>query len=655
MAEFKLGRIRFVWKNNWATDTVYYKDDVVAYGGKIYITVIGHTSAADFFTDLDLTPSKWNLISDGQTWKGDWAPQERYNPNDIVRYGPRLYICQAVHTSAQDSTIGLESDISNWELFADGLEFKGDWTAVTNYRINDTVKYGGATYVCTDDHTSSATDTTGLEADQDKWALLNQGFDWKQDWAAGARYKKNDVVKFGGTLWIATVYHTSSGTFGLDSANWEKFVEGIQYEDRWLPNSFYQPGDIVRYGGNQYIAKTDNNASRPTTEADWDLFSSGFRFLGDWNDDSALEVYEPGDVVRLGGYTYRCTVEHSNQQPPNVDYWDRMNSGFEWRSEWMDDKEYYLGDIVRYGDNSYVCIKGHISEGDDYSSLSSGDEGSRPDLADSGQFWSVMAIGSEASVLTTKGDMVYYSGTAPTRLPIGQDGQILTVSKEGIPKWEFLGNQNDVYYVAEHGQDLPSPIYGKNWDRPFKTIRYATQQIDKGAKVPKAKHLLELNRRFIQREITEWTKYQVTEGNAPFTVNFDFDTKKCERDMGLLVDAFVWDITHGGNERTRAAANSYVTETVDSPYLQQKAETVASINYGMGLIQNVLAQTAPAANYQTLNGDNSTAVVEQHFITEYGNQATVEYEGTISGVSTGASDSSPADGSGGNNAYGGGY
>ena len=43
MAEFKLGRIRFVWKNDWATGTVYYKDDVVAYGGKIYICVTGHT------------------------------------------------------------------------------------------------------------------------------------------------------------------------------------------------------------------------------------------------------------------------------------------------------------------------------------------------------------------------------------------------------------------------------------------------------------------------------------------------------------------------------------------------------------------------------------------------------------------------------------
>ena len=61
MAEFKLGRIRFVWKNNWASTTTYYKDDVIAYGGKMYLCVVGHTSASDFFTDLDVSPSKWNL------------------------------------------------------------------------------------------------------------------------------------------------------------------------------------------------------------------------------------------------------------------------------------------------------------------------------------------------------------------------------------------------------------------------------------------------------------------------------------------------------------------------------------------------------------------------------------------------------------------
>lgn len=48
MAEFKLGRIRFVWKGAWATPTAYVKDDVVRVGGKVYICTTGHTSSADF-------------------------------------------------------------------------------------------------------------------------------------------------------------------------------------------------------------------------------------------------------------------------------------------------------------------------------------------------------------------------------------------------------------------------------------------------------------------------------------------------------------------------------------------------------------------------------------------------------------------------------
>ena len=31
MAEFKLGRIRFVWKDAWTGSTTYYKDDVISF------------------------------------------------------------------------------------------------------------------------------------------------------------------------------------------------------------------------------------------------------------------------------------------------------------------------------------------------------------------------------------------------------------------------------------------------------------------------------------------------------------------------------------------------------------------------------------------------------------------------------------------------
>ena len=45
MAEFKLGRLRFVWKGTWTAATAYVKDDIIRHGGKTYVAKTAHTSA----------------------------------------------------------------------------------------------------------------------------------------------------------------------------------------------------------------------------------------------------------------------------------------------------------------------------------------------------------------------------------------------------------------------------------------------------------------------------------------------------------------------------------------------------------------------------------------------------------------------------------
>ena len=720
MAEFKLGRIRFVWKGDWATSNVYYQDDVVAFGGKTYICVIGHSSDASFFTDLNIVPSKWNLVSDGQTWKGDWVVNTVYYVNDIVSYGARLYIANTSHTSAAtvvDATDGLEVDIAKWDAYAEGLDWKGDWTTSTRYRINDFVKYGGSTYVSTALHVSTATAADGLESDITNWDTFNQGLEYKGEWTATTRYKYNDLVRYGAGVWICTTAHTSTSDLGTDSANWSQFVEGFQYENDWSPYSSYQPGDVVRYGGNQYIARTNHSVITPgpqsgaitnitqdatatvtsaahglqdtrqivindvvgmteingltlyidvisvntfdlytdaeltaplntttfatytsagayTSESptDWDLFSEGFKFIGDWNEDSANQHYKVGEVVRLGGFTYLCILDHEEgQQPPNATYWKLLNEGFRWRGEWLDDQEYYEGDVIRYGDNSYYCTLYHISEGDDYSTetllgAGGGAQGSRPDLADSGSYWSVLAIGSEASVLTTAGDLVYYSGSAPTRLPVGLEGQVLTVSASGIPDWEFLQTIEDIYYVSEHGIDRPFPESGGSVDRPFKSIRYACEQIEQGPKNPNAQYLLELNRIFIQEEVGSWINYQIANaGGAGIWNAFTYGEDKCKRDVGNIVDRLIWDVGHGGNLKSRAAALSFVNgfsadgefsaASENRPYggaglAAESAQSVAAYNYMLTVVDAILKNQAPSVIYQNVSAD-STAIVDQ--------------------------------------------
>ncbi len=195
MAEFKLGRIRFVWKNDWTTGTAYYKDDIVAYGGKTYLCVTGHTAAADFYTDLDNVPSRWNQFSDGQDWKGNWANATLYKVNDIVKYGGYIYICNDGHTSQAT----LELDQSKWDVFAESFDWKGSWSTAVVYKVNDLVKYGGYVYLCNTAHTSAATAALGLENDSIKWDVFSKGIDWKGAWATSTRYKAGDLVKYGGT------------------------------------------------------------------------------------------------------------------------------------------------------------------------------------------------------------------------------------------------------------------------------------------------------------------------------------------------------------------------------------------------------------------------------------------------------------------------
>jgi hypothetical protein len=662
MAEFKLGRIRFVWKGAWGNGTTYYKDDIVSYGGKTFLCTIGHTAAADFYTDLDNSPTRWNQFSDGIAWRGDWNGTTVYKINDIVKYGGLLYIandghtsqstlevdqakwellaesfdwkeswdtsivykvndlvsyggnvyvCNEAHTSASTAASGLEADQAKWDLFSKGIDWKSDWNTNTRYKVNDVVKYGGTIYVCNTAHTSASTAADGLELDQAKWDYFNRGFEYKGTWSGSlVRYKINDIVKYGSGTWICTTQHTSQTSFITDLANWAQFVEGIEYENDWTSGTVYQNGDIVRYGGNSYIAKTTHLASSspPSDSTNYDLFTEGFSFQEDW---SNATPYKIGEVVRLNGFTYVAIADSTGQEPPNATYWSKLNEGIKWQSTWQDATPYKLGDAVKYGAFSYICVLGHTSAAGS----------NRPDLDTLGTYWNLLTAGNEESALTTQGDLVYYSGAGPARLPIGDEGQILTVSG-GLPIWTYFGRTAKVFYVAPHGTNSPSPTYGLTVDQPWSSIRYACDQIEEGTEYRNAAYLLRQNRTFIQKEIVEWTNYQITNDIAPFTSGFTYDEETCQRDMGLLVDAVVYDMTHTGNVKSREAALAYFTELGASYIAGQEDETVASINYGLDVIEAVLSNTAPAANYQELNGisagDRTLQIIDANYTTESG-------------------------------------
>ena len=111
-----------------------------------------------------------------------------------------------------------------------------------------------------------------------------------------------------------------------------------------------------------------------------------------------------------------------------------------------------------------------------------------------------------------------------------------------------------------------------------------------------ASEVMELNKRFIQDEIIEYINT-----NNPSHI---YDTGKCRRDTGLIVDALIKDLKLGGQEFVLEAQgqyeDSYISQYNNDGFGGQEAITVTAINHISTLAQDLLVGTAPAQNGATI-------------------------------------------------------
>jgi hypothetical protein len=381
MADFVLGRLKFKWRGDWSTSTAYLIDDIVKYGGNTYVCVTNHTSAAataDFYTDFQ-SSSYWQLNSEGLFFKGDWADATFYKLNDVVKYGGRQYRCTTQHTSSSTLNTG------NFQVYTDGLDFKGDWAGSTLYKLNDVVKYGAYQYKTITEHTSTSTfDTT-------KFAVYSEGLQWEDNYNAGTTYQDGDVVSYGGYTYVYVNSTPSSGNTPTDNSYWDVITTGYNNTGVYNYATEYKTGDVVRYGGNSYVAKTNNlnnypaNTDGSTNSTHWNLVVEGFNY-------------------RTGGYNAATT--------------------------------YNIGDVVRLTSTSYVAIQDRILN------VSPDSDATK---------WQVIAQGSETAVLNTRGDIIVQGAASTERLPIGVVGSVLTTDGTD-PSWSNAEGKN-VIYVANSGSD----------------------------------------------------------------------------------------------------------------------------------------------------------------------------------------------------------
>jgi hypothetical protein len=437
MAEFKLSRLKFTWKGDWNPNTNYILDDVVRFGGKSYVCIQRHSSSTvSFYADLEFinqqtipasSEPRWELMFDGYEWRGDWTAFTVYNVGNIVKYKAISYICIDSHTSStplnglesnqakwvsyarsdewkgdwqpatlyserdvvkyggivyrciarnisNDATVGLEGSFGNWEIVNPAQQWRQTWAPSTRYRKNDIVKYGGIVYRCIDGHTSALTPADGLELNQADWEIVFENIEYKGNWvpqvltpptSPGVRYKRNDLVKYGANQWICYNHHTSTAAFDL--SKWQLYVPGFEYEEEWSTTTVYQRGDVVKYGGYSYEALNNNVGQIPSTSAVlnddssiafWKLLIIGYKVSGDWENNT---TYFVGDVVRKGGQVYTAIKDTLTDPNQSITDWELVIPGESYRKEWELNETYSIGDIVLFEENTYRCLTKHLA------------------------------------------------------------------------------------------------------------------------------------------------------------------------------------------------------------------------------------------------------------------------------------------------------
>ena len=93
------------------------------------------------------------------------------------------------------------------------FNWTGNWTPSKSYLIDDIAKFGGNTYVATINHTSTASTSDFYQNDLGNWNLHIEGLEQRGDWTADTYYRVNDLVTFGNVVYRVTQAHTSEGTF----------------------------------------------------------------------------------------------------------------------------------------------------------------------------------------------------------------------------------------------------------------------------------------------------------------------------------------------------------------------------------------------------------------------------------------------------------
>jgi hypothetical protein len=188
-------------------------------------------------------------------------------------------------------------------------------------------------------------------------------------------------------------------------------------------------------------------------------------------------------VVRRSGNLYTAILD-TTDDGSSLDYldstnWELLTIGQNWRNFWQPNNQYSINDLVIYLGNTYQCNVEHESSDQNYP----GDNGS-------GFFyWDLVLQAGVSSGLSERGDLLSFdlsrsladdgSTFGPAGVNIGEPGQLLSINESSSVIYKNFGETNRVVYVELDGiDDTTDPQRGFNPFKPWRTIRFACDQLD---------------------------------------------------------------------------------------------------------------------------------------------------------------------------------
>lgn len=216
-----------------------------------------------------------------------------------------------------------------------GLTWRGAWSNVTAYVINDVVEHEGSSYIAVAGNTNS-------EPPSANWELVaakgqdgegedgedGASFIWRGPWSNLTAYVVNDVVEHEGSSYIAVAPSTGSEP---PSADWELMAakgedgegedgddgQGFTWRGAWDIGTAYAAYDLVEHEGSSYITLSPTTGDEPPA-APWELVAAkGEDGEADDGEDGADGVH--GGAITIE-YAFSTTTTNSDPGPGVMRY-----------------------------------------------------------------------------------------------------------------------------------------------------------------------------------------------------------------------------------------------------------------------------------------------------------------------------------------------